>query len=270
MSRSLSALVSRAFGKFASHRFPPSIQRWINRAYVGLMGLDMGEFDPPESYPSLNALFTRALRTPRPIDPDPHAVISPCDARVTDRGTITRGRAYQIKGMEYSVAELLGELADEGLEGGEYLNLYLSPRDYHRYHAPFDLEVHDALHIPGKLYPVNLPLLRRKKDLFVENERVVLRCSDRWGRIHIIVLVGALNVGKMVLVFDDRIRTNARSGSPPRYHYERPIALAKGELLGWFEMGSTIVMLSPPRTVRYRVETGASVRYAQTIGTLEG
>ncbi len=109
--------------------------------------------------------------------------------------------------MDYCIAELLGEYhkkAFKALKNGEFVNLYLSPKDYHRYHFPDRLKVKSVTHIPAKLYPVNFPLLRNKKNLFIENERVVVECRDENKRTFVMVLVGALNVGKMVLLFEDK------------------------------------------------------------------
>ena len=272
MSKHYTSLISSLFGRFAGTAFPGPIQRAINRSYVGLMGLNMEEFAPTESYPSLNRLFTRALKAQREIDPDPSAVVSPCDALITDLGSIQRGQAYQIKGMAYETAGLLGEhYADEvgSLEGGAYANFYLSPKDYHRYHAPMELRVESLTHIPGRLYPVNMPLLRNKLNLFIENERVVLAARDAHGRRHFLVLVGALNVGKMVVTFEERLHTNAAPGPVRHFRYDNPVHLDKGELFGWFEMGSTIVMLSAPGALAYQIEAGEKVRFAQTIARLK-
>jgi len=129
--------------------------------------------------------------------------------------------------------------------------------------------VESLTHIPGRLYPVNMPLLRNKLNLFIENERVVLAARDAAGRRHFLVLVGALNVGKMVVTFEERLHTNAVPGPARHFRYETPVRLAKGELFGWFEMGSTIVMLSEPEAVTYRIEAGQKVRFAQTIATLK-
>ena len=267
-----SSVASSLFGKFAGRRFSPGVQRAVNRGYVRLMGLEMGEFKSPDAYPTLNALFTRALEKPRPIDDDPAAVISPCDARISDFGRIESGRAHQIKGMAYSVAELLTEEyagEAEKLEGGPYANFYLSPRDYHRYHIPFDLSVESATHVPGRLYPVNMPLLKNKLNLFIENERVVLACWDGKGRRHFLILVGALNVGRMVVSFEPRIHTNGEPGPVRSYRYPEPISLAKGELFGWFEMGSTIVIFSEPETLEYELAIGQKVRYGERVATMK-
>jgi phosphatidylserine decarboxylase len=271
MAKHLSSVLSRAFGRLAARQFGSGVQRWINRGYVKMMKIDMSAFESAESYPSLNALFTRSLVLDRLFDTDPQIIISPCDALVSEAGYVHEGQAHQIKGMRYDTAALLGSdyAADvPRLEGGAYVNLYLSPSDYHRYHSPMDLSIHSITHIPGKLYPVNFPLLRNKLNLFIENERVVLECSDARGSRHFIVLVGALNVGKMVVTFEPRIQTNASARFRQHYRYAEPKRLKKGELFGWFEMGSTIVMISEEGSVHYNVNIGQKVQYAQTIGRL--
>ncbi len=269
MNKHYSSILSRLFGRLAASEFGAPAQPWINRSYIKLMGRDMQAFEAPEHYPSLNALFTRALVLNRTFDPAPHAIISPCDGRVSEAGYIRDGQAHQIKGMRYDTAALLGaeHAADiPRLEGGAYVNLYLSPSDYHRYHIPFDVQIDSVTHIPGKLYPVNFPLLRHKLNLFIENERVVIAVRDAHGARHFMVLVGALNVGKMVVTFEPRIQTNANARFRQHYQYADPKHIKKGELFGWFEMGSTIVMISEEGAVHYDVNIGQKVHFGQTIG----
>ena len=271
MKRHYSSAISSAFGKFASKEFSPKVQSFINSSYVKLMGLDMSNFEPADSYKSLTKLFTRSLKKEPNIDARTTSVISPCDAQIVAFGKIENGLAYQIKGMEYNTSDLIGnENSDslELLEGGEYINFYLSPKDYHRYHMPFDVKVLSALHIPGKLYPVNMPLLRNKKNLYIENERVVIEVLDRFNHKHFIVLVGALNVGKMVVTFEDAIKTNKNANNRAYYKYEEPKTLKKGELFGWFEMGSTIVILSQKDAIKWSVELNQKVSFADVIGEL--
>lgn len=268
MSKHYTSAISQAFGKFASKEFSPTIQRFINNAYVKLMGLDMSEFKEPGAYPSLNKLFTRAFEVPRTLPEDKDALISGVDALITDAGTITDGKAYQIKGMAYDIDTLFGEY-HQGLaakvEGGEFINFYLSPKDYHRYHMPMTLKILSLTHIPGKLYPVNFPLLRNMNDLFIENERVVLECEDEKGRVQVLVLVGALNVGKMVVTFEDKINTNSDIREPRHYTYE-DLILERGELFGWFEMGSTIVTFSEKGSIAPQVKTNQKVRFTDILG----
>ena len=271
MKRHYSSAISSAFGKFASKEFSPKVQSFINNSYVKLMGLDMSNFETSDSYKSLTELFIRSLKKEPNIDAQTISVISPCDARVIAFGQIKDGLAYQIKGMEYNTSELIGKENSDSLnilEGGEYINFYLSPKDYHRYHMPFDVKVLSALHIPGKLYPVNMPLLKNKKNLYIENERVVLEVVDRFEHKHFIVLVGALNVGKMVVTFEDAIKTNENGSKRAYYKYEEPKILKKGELFGWFEMGSTIVILSQKDAIKWSVELNQKVTFADVLGEL--
>lgn len=269
MKQHFTSSLSKVFGKFASKPHSKAFQNYINRTYVSMMGLDMSDFNSPESYDTLNALFTRHLKAPRVFSTHPSDMISPCDSLVTDAGSMQGNTALQIKGMRYSVEDFLGEhIADSNkkkLHNGNYINFYLSPRDYHRYHVPLDMQVTKAVHIAGKLYPVNIPTLKRKLNLFIENERVVLECISIKGKLFYLVLVGALNVGKMEVSFEPRIKTNTGLGGV--YEYEN-LHLKKGDDLGCFEMGSTIIFLAEPGMVESNVTIGESVRFAQTIGKL--
>lgn len=270
MSRHYTSVLSAAFGAFAGKAFSPPVQKLINKSYVSLMGLDMSEFKSPESYPTLNALFTRAFVKERQIARGDDVMIAPADSKVTHFGTIKEGNAYQIKGMEYQIDELLGpdyQGKAEQLEKGEFINFYLSPRDYHRYHMPMDLVIKSLTHIPGKLYPVNLPLLRHKKDLFIENERVVIECMDAKGRLHMLVLVGALNVGKMVVTFEKMVQTNGWIREPRHYRYEN-LTLQRGDLFGWFEMGSTILTFSQEGAIKPKVAINQKVSFGEKVAKI--
>jgi len=268
MKRHFTSIVSNLFGKFASKEFSKPIQNFINSAYVKLLKLDMSSFKKPNEYSSLKELFIRPLQKPKNIDASITSVIAPCDAKVIAFGKIKNSLAHQIKGMEYNTNSLIGAQENSTiLEGGDFINFYLSPKDYHRYHMPFDVEVLSLLYIPGKLYPVNMPLLKKKKNLYLENERVVLEVLDRFKKRHFIVLVGALNVGKMVVTFEKRVKTNANLGKM-RYEYKEPIKLKKGELFGWFEMGSTIVILSQKDAIRWDVSLNQKVTFGEVIGEL--
>jgi len=268
-----SSTISRVFGRFASREFSRPIQKAINIFYVKLMGLDMSNFNSADSYSSLLKLFIRPLKKEPVIDASITSVISPCYAKIINFGRIKEHTAYQIKGMEYNTNILIGVHGKDTfalLEDGEYINFYLSPKDYHRYHMPFDVKVLSIMHIPGKLYPVNIPLLKNKKNLYLENERVVLKVLDRFDKIHFIVLVGALNVGKMVVTFEDKIKTNIDAKKPTYIEYKESKTLKKGELFGWFEMGSTIVILSQKDAIKWHVELNKKVSFGDIVGNLNG
>ena len=324
------SFISRIFGAIAAVKFPKFIQNFINRKYVEFFKIDMSEFDPPQSYASLNALFTRRLLRPREIAADERAFISPSDGVIFESGTCADMRAFSVKGCEYSLSELLGrtfaasesggadtrdiknsdDTADaaqakiisgessaiytasdmraeiygdensvsrktsaEDAQGGEntsgvnlsYANIYLSPRDYHHYHAPCDLSVLQALYIPADLYSVAKKFLLKIPNLYAKNERVILKCKMPGGGILWMVFVGALNVGKMKFDFDTRIQTNAcASRSEALYEYEN-LNFKKGDHLGNFELGSTIVLVVQSEFLKFEIPADTSVKFGQKI-----
>ncbi|WP_027327602.1 phosphatidylserine decarboxylase [Helicobacter pametensis] len=253
--------ISQWFGKFASHPFPTSIQKVINSSYVKLFGIDLDEFDEAQSYPTLNHLFTRELRKERPIDQEDGVWISPTDSLIMASGVISHNLALQIKGMSYGVSEFLGEVIEDGYS---YLNLYLSPKDYHRYHAPCDLEILEVRYFGGELLPVNQASLLKNHNLFIRNERVVVVAQDERGERVYYVAVGALNVGQMILHFEPRLHTNAKANARTIYTYKEPIRIKKGCEMGLFKMGSTIVLIASE--VEFEVQERAKVRFGERIG----
>lgn len=261
-------IISQIFGKFAKTNFPTFIQKFINSCYVKFLGLNMSEFRNPKFYKSLNDLFTRELAIPRQINEDENVFISPTDSLITQCGILEKDLLLQIKGMEYSVEDMLTyHCADnfEKISNGAYMNFYLSPKDYHRYHAPSDFEVKRLIHIPGKLYPVNIKYLNKQIDLFVENERVVLECINE-GKIFYMVFVGALNVGQMVFDFEPKIETNIDIDEIQIYEYEDK-KIRKGDCLGYFKMGSTVVMVWEENSVELEQLLNKDVKFGQKIAT---
>lgn len=272
MKKHMTSALSQAFGKFANKEFAKPIQNFINSSYVKIMGLDMSEFHDPHTYKSLNSLFTRRLREPRVYSLDSEDFISPCDSLITECGELKNEYALQIKGMRYKSDELLGEHFSkeekELINNGTFINFYLSPKDYHRYHMPTNLKVLKAVHIPGKFFPVNIPSLKKRVNLFIENERVVLLCESASKKRFYIVLVSALNVGVMQVSFEPKIKTNADAQKSSVYNYEN-LYLNKGDDFGCFEMGSTIVILAQKEMLELSVKAGEDVKYAQNIAKLK-
>lgn len=263
--------ISRAFGKFASKQFPKPIQALINNGYVKILGLDMGEFKKPCEYKSLNALFTRELEKPRDIDGSEENFISPSDSFVTQAGVLDKDRLLQIKGMSYSIDELLtAHITDENKQkvyNGEFMNFYLSPKDYHRYHAPISFNVKKLIHVPGKLYPVNFTYLKKEEDLFIKNERVVLEC-EKDGKIFYLVYVGALNVGDMVFTFESKVETNKDSSELKCYEYEN-LSIKKGDCMGYFKMGSTVLMIWEKDMVELKNLVNHKVSFGNIVADLK-
>jgi len=262
-------LISRIFGFVAAVRFPRFLQTFINEKYVSGFKIDMSEFKEPKEYESLTALFTRELQRPRNFDVSPQAFISPSDGTCLERGVSKELKAISVKGHEYGIAELLGDSMDRSERDAEleYVNIYLSPRDYHRYHAPCDMRILSALYVPGELYSVAVSALLKVPNLYAKNERVVLKCELASGKKMWLVFVGALNVGKIKFDFDARIQTNACAGNVALYEYEN-LSAKKGEQLGMFELGSTILILSEQGAVKFDLAAEQKLKYGDKIGTI--
>ncbi|MGH1600083.1 phosphatidylserine decarboxylase [Campylobacter majalis] len=259
---------SKIFGLVGKFKFYKPLQNFINKSYVKAFNIDMSEFWSPNQYESLNALFTREFIAPREFDKSDSAFISPCDGRCLSYGVSVANSAFSIKGMGYHLAELLGEQRSSFDRTAQYdfVNLYLSPRDYHHYHAPFDMKIKRAIYIPGRLYSVAKSALKKVENLYVKNERVVLECEID-GFILWLVFVGALNVGKIKFCFDERIKTNANADKIDVYDYEN-LMVKKGDRLGNFELGSTILIISQKDKIKYNLDDEQTVRFGTKIGEI--
>ena len=260
-------LISRVFGKIADHKFSPKIQSFLNHKFVKITGIDMSDFKAIEEYKSINELFTRKLLKKREIE---DGIISPTDSIVSEQGRVNNYSLLQIKGKSYSIRDLLK--LDSGsydnylrLENGEYFNFYLSPKDYHRYHAPIDMTIHSATHISGALYPVNFKYLNKIPALYCENERVVLECATSSGALFYMVFVGALNVGRMRFLFDETIQTNAKKPHEILRLRYNDVKLKKGDEIGYFEMGSTVVMIFEEGVVKSKVSSMQEIKFGKKI-----
>lgn len=264
--------ISNIFHKFATYEFPKTVQSIINNGYVKILGLNMNEFKDPSSYATLNKLFTRELNTPRHIDQSLNNFISPADSFVSEAGDIENETACQIKGMSYSVRELLTDeiLYDdfEKLKDGKFMNFYLSPKDYHRYHSVYNCQITKLIHVPGKLYPVNFTYLNKQQDLFIENERVIAECKTNDGKLFYMVFVGALNVGKMIFTFEDKINTNSDIFNTQVYTYDN-LHIKKGDCMGYFEMGSTVLIFWEKDMVELKNLVNNKVNFTDIVASIK-
>ena len=256
-------------GRLAGLSAPPILVDRVVQTFVRLYAIDLDEAIVPEGgFRSFNEFFTRRLRSgARPLDPDPGALISPADGRLDDMGAVDAASVLRIKGRDYRVQELLAD-PDLGQKyrGGWYFIVYLSPRDYHRVHAPVSGPVQSARYVPGTLYPVNAIGTEHVEGLFARNERVVVtQQSERFGVVST-VMVGAIGVGRIGLSFDD-IETNVGLSGGLREYGEAAPRLERGDELGVFNLGSTvIVFVEPGRLEPPRAERGEHVRMGSAIG----
>ncbi len=222
-------VLSRTTGLLARTPLPASLRGifygWFSRRYGANTDEMVGAF---RDYRSLAAFFQRELvEGARPVDAEA-PMVWPCDGKVVTTGRITAGQIPQVKGREYAVEQLLQdrELATR-LDGGHQLTVYLAPGDYHRVHSPLAGEIQKVVHVPGKLFPVNPGAVDSIPDLFPRNEREVFHYRLADGQPAAVVLVSALNVG-------DTHVTVARG------------SVTKGQEIGRFGFGSTVVVLVPP------------------------
>lgn len=249
--------LSFLFEKFASYPFPARLQKWINAIYVKIFNINLDEFDTLASYPTLNALFTRSLIKMRSFDKADSSMIAPCDALVMELGECRDNLAMQIKGKSYHVSDFIKTHLQEGFT---YVNFYLSPSDYHRFHAPMRLRVRRVEFIAGRLLSVNAKTLLRCDEVFTKNKRVVLECEDDFGETLFFVAVGALNVGRIQINFAPEI---ARLKKSKVLDCNPPIVLQKGDEIGSFLMGSTIVLLS--KNWKYDLKLKEKVYFGECI-----
>ncbi|MCP4035595.1 MAG: phosphatidylserine decarboxylase [bacterium] len=272
-------VLSRLAGWFVSLRLPQPLQRWEIALAVRVFGINLVEArDPVESFVCFQDFFTRALVPgARPIDLAPDAIVSPCDGAWGESGIVEHGQLLQVKGRTYSLAALLGSESDAKIfEGGCYATLYLSPADYHRFHAPCDAEVSRVRYLPGSLWPVNRAGLAGIDALFAQNERICAFMDVAADARHeglAVVAVGATMVGKVRLSFDS-LSTNLPGAPVQERHYgdshgaPRP-RLATGAEWGRFEFGSTLVVLVAPEVGQLDFETsGTKLRMGSRIGRL--
>lgn len=194
---------------------------------------------------SMHDCFTRQLKPgARPIEADDSAVVSPCDAIVGAVGTVVDGQVFQVKGFRYALADLLSDAEHaEWFRNGCYVTLRLTSSMYHRFHAPYACRVESVTHIPGDAWNVNPAGLRRVERLFCKNERAVIRTTlSGTGHRVTLVPVAAILVAGIRLRFLELRSVRRRDG---RRVFPCGASLRKGEEMGWFEHGSTIVLLAP-------------------------
>lgn len=235
-------------GRIAGARAGVNTTRLI-RWFAAKYGVDMSEAENADfaHYPTFNAFFTRALKPGvRPIaEAD---FVSPVDGTISQFGAIDDHHMLQAKGHRFTTTELVG--GDAALaarfQHGSFANLYLSPRDYHRLHMPCEGRLVRMIHVPGALFSVNPVTARGVPNLFARNERVVCVFESPEHGVFAMVLVGATIVGSMATVWHGVVNPK-RSGRLAEWSYEdEEIVLAKGEEMGRFLLGSTIVMLFEP------------------------
>jgi phosphatidylserine decarboxylase len=247
------------------------IQLFIRHFRVDMSDAVHAEAD---AYPHFNSFFTRALRDGvRPQPGTPADIACPVDGAISELGAISGDRLLQAKGRHYSLIDLLGgnrEQAD-AFRDGLFCTLYLSPRDYHRIHMPVDGSLRETTYIPGRLFSVAPHTTRAISGLFTRNERLVTVFDSEAGPVAVI-LVGAIFVACTETVWGGVAQPTGRGIEARRFGpgSDTAVSLRRGEELGRFNMGSTVILLFPPGRAQWlpELQAGQAVRLGQTLGYL--
>jgi phosphatidylserine decarboxylase len=262
-------LLTRFIGWF-SRIEQPLVRDLSLRVWTVFADLDLSDAKQT-GFRSMHDCFTRELRPgARPVDMDPAILVSPCDAIVGAAGTVRDGQLLQVKGSSYALDDLLGDPAHAAtFRNGCYVTLRLTSSMYHRFHAPHDCRVHSVSHFPGDTWNVNPVSLRRIERLFCKNERAVIRTTlSATGHAVTLVPVAAILVAGIRLRFLDG---SLRSDPPARRTLACDARLRKGEEMGWFEHGSTIIVLAPEGfRLADGVTEGLTIRCGRPLLTLPG
>ena len=263
-------LLSRFTGWLAELESPVGLKNWAIRTFADHFDVDMSEAAEPTlaAYPNFNAFFTRALKEgARPIaDVD---LVCPADGAISQLGQIDQGRIFQAKGQSYSAAELLADYhRAEAFRHGSFATIYLSPRDYHRVHMPVAGDLSATAYVPGDLYSVNQVTAENIERLFSRNERLVCHFDTERGPMAM-VLVGAMVVAGIETVW------SGQEAPPPeqplKVEYRNlpdPVVLDKGEEMGRFKLGSTVILLFPEGAMEFdeHYAAGTATRMGEALG----
>jgi phosphatidylserine decarboxylase len=247
-------LLSRATGWLAELEHPLWLKNWVIGLFIKQFKVDMSEAVEPdhERYPNFNAFFTRPLvEGARPIaDAD---IVCPADGAISQLGTIAAGRIFQAKGQDYSTYELLGGDAEwaQRFGNGRFATIYLSPRDYHRVHMPVAGKLLGTTYVPGDLFSVNGVTAENVERLFSRNERLVCYFETEFGPMAM-VLVGAMIVAGIETVWSGQVAPPPKTPTSLDYQaVPEAVELAKGEEMGRFKLGSTVILVFPEDSIEW-------------------
>ncbi|XP_030884230.1 phosphatidylserine decarboxylase proenzyme, mitochondrial isoform X3 [Leptonychotes weddellii] len=292
-------LLSRAWGRLNQVELPHWLRRPVYSLYIWTFGVNMKEaaVEDLHHYRNLSEFFRRKLKPQaRPVC-GLHSVISPSDGKILNFGQVKNCEVEQVKGVTYSLESFLGpRTSTDDLpfppatpcgsfrnqlvtrEGNELYHcvIYLAPGDYHCFHSPTDWTVSHRRHFPGSLMSVNPGMARWIKELFCHNERVVLTGDWKHGFFSL-TAVGATNVGSIRIYFDRDLHTNSPRYSKGSYNdfsfvthaNKEGIPMRKGEHLGEFNLGSTIVLIfEAPKDFNFKLKAGQKIRFGEALGSL--
>lgn len=249
----------------------PNVKNWMIRKFIRDYQIDITEAAPADmdAYPCFNAFFIRRLRPElRPVAPEQHSIASPADGTVAQAGLIRDKQLLQAKGMYFTLERLLGNDIEtaEAFKNGSYATVYLAPHNYHRVHMPLTGQLIKTIYVPGKLFSVNKMTSSLIPNLYARNERLISIFDTAAGPMAVI-LVGAMIVGSIKTVWMD---TPARGSRITTTIVKSGISLNKGDELGHFTLGSTVILLFGQDKIQWLsdLQTDKPVQFGENIGSI--
>ena len=254
----------------------PAIKDLLIRSFLKIYTVNLGEVrkSVPDDFVSFNDFFIRQLESDsRPIDSSASSIVSPADGFISAVGHIEKNSVLQAKGLDYSLEELLVTDLDEAQSyyDGSFATIYLAPFNYHRVHAPLAGDLVAARFVPGTLFSVNQSTVSSIRGLFVRNERLICHFRTATGP-YVLVFVGAMCVGSITTPWTGELRP--RKGNVVEaidlHNTRSPLGVDKGDLLGLFNMGSTVIVLMPPGVCEWEsgLDAGHPLRMGEAIGQI--
>ena len=263
-------LLSKLMYALMRIKFKPIKHFTLNRMIKSFnINMDEAASKSYDDYAHFNAFFTRALKSGcRPIDQSSDSIVSPVDGVISQIGSINKDEIFQAKGHHYTIQDLLATSMDSDFVDGQFVTIYLSPKDYHRMHAPLDCEIKSLRHVPGRLFSVADWTTQKIPKLFARNERLVNTLQTRFGKMAY-VYVGAIMVSSIETICNGVI-------TPPYASKVTDLLIMgqsqykKGEEMGRFNMGSTVILLFPKDSIGFEPElkAGSSLKLGQKIATI--
>lgn len=253
----------------------PATKNFLITRFASAFDVDLEEvkLEVPDDFRTFNDFFIRELADDaRPVDDDADAIVSPVDGTVSVAGAIDVDGIFQAKGIDYSLGDLLATDIEEVEHyiDGSFATIYLAPYNYHRVHAPVTGELVAARYVPGDLFSVNDATVSNLDGLFRRNERLIMHLRTEHGPA-VLIFVGALNVGSISTPWTGEIRPRKKGVVDVLELSRHPTTVTKGSLLGWFNMGSTVILLLPKGVCEWDddLEPGETVKMGEEIGELK-
>jgi phosphatidylserine decarboxylase len=260
-------ILSRWAGWLATKRLPTPFLMFLLKNFVKVFKVNMNESQYPlESFPTFNDFFTRPLKPGlRPIAGDADIVVSPVDGIIGPFGNIKDGRLIQAKGLDYSLAQLLDDPEKSRFfQNGQFITIYLAPYHYHRIHAMVGGKISKGAYIPGALWTVSPIGVNYVKNLFAINERLNTYIDTPKGPC-VLIKVGATVVGKIKVKYSS-VESNLANAQRQEIRLENPYKVEKGDEVGRFELGSTVICIFPPQSIQWEnIRSGQDIFLGQPL-----